>query len=679
MKYSAPLDGLRAVAILAVLVFHVHPAALPGGFTGVDVFFVLSGYLIASVILHDIRKGHFSMQEFYLRRIQRLLPNAVAMVLVTIALSYFALLPLSTVKVAEHGVWSLFNVSNFYIWRYVGGYWGDSAASLPLLHTWSLAIEEQFYVVFPVALWLLSRRPRLCSTMSLLALASFAVGVYGTWTRPVATFYLLPTRAWELLAGASLAAYCVPADPTRTLRVLKSTAFTELLGWSGLGLIVAGFVWIGESDNFPGVVALVPTIGTLAVLASIAAGGAGPAEMLGRGPMVLVGKLSYSIYLWHWPLIVLGRNYATLTGYSQSTGAIVGASIGVALSVIAYQFIEQPLRKRGPGRTRRLWVIATGFATVAATCLIVSRYHPVADPAGYFNRPVFSRLRYNVHENSAADEALNATKFADVIVPPAEPHPPDVWNLGGIIHHWGPGNPRIVVLGSSHALMYGSLIDSICEQLKIPVAFFSADGVSVFFSGSDDTRPAAVKFTDEFNAARKKWISEWRPDAILVIDRWDNYDAAPADFDRQVRDLVAELSPFTKHVILFSQAPVLRVGETNNLREFVVWKMKSAGSPPTMEPDTKEPFRRSTLATFENLTHEFPKLELLRADQLFYNADGSVRYLSGRSFLYADDDHLTDAGAELVRNLCTQAIATACGIDLDKSNAGHQATRRDAD
>jgi hypothetical protein len=129
---------------------------------------------------------------------------------------------------------------------------------------------------------------------------------------------------------------------------------------------------------------------------------------------------------------------------------------------------------------------------------------------------------------------------------------------------------------------------------------------------------------------------------------------------------------------LFSQAPVLRVGESNNLREYVVWKMKSGGSPPSMEPDTKEPFRRSTLETFESLTHEFPKVELLRADEPFYNADGSVRYLSGRSFLYADDDHLTEAGAELVRDLCTQALATACGIDPGKSTADHLATSHDA-
>ena len=384
MKYSAPLDGLRAVAILAVLAFHTLPGVLPGGFTGVDVFFVLSGYLIASVILHDIRDGKFSLREFYLRRIQRLLPNAAFMVLVTVALSYFALLPLATVKVAEHGIWSLLNLSNIYIWRNVGGYWGDSAASVPLLHTWSLAIEEQFYVLFPVTLWLLSKRPRLCSMMSCLALASFGLGVYLTTSHQIAAFYLLPTRAWELLAGAALGAYRVPVAVERSLRTFDTVRATKYIGWGGLALVLAGFFMINETSNFPGFVALVPTLGTLAILVSIADGGAGPAWLLSRPPMVLIGKLSYSIYLWHWPLIVLGKNYANASGRSPQMGALGGAFLGVVFAGLAYRYIEQPLRQRGPGRRRRLWMIAGGFATCATACLLMTLSRPSRRSAGLF-------------------------------------------------------------------------------------------------------------------------------------------------------------------------------------------------------------------------------------------------------------------------------------------------------
>ncbi|HEY4232075.1 MAG TPA: acyltransferase family protein [Lacipirellulaceae bacterium] len=671
MKYSAPLDGLRAVAILAVLAFHALPGTLQGGFTGVDVFFVLSGYLIASVILHDIRDGRFSLREFYLRRIQRLLPNAVLMILVTVTLSYFALLPLATVKVAEHGVWSLLNLSNLYIWRNVGGYWGDSAASVPLLHTWSLAIEEQFYVLFPITLWVLSRRPRLCSIMSFLALGGFALGAYLTRSHPIAAFYLLPTRAWELLSGAALGAYRVPAVADRALRICKSARITAFAGWGGLALVVAGFFLINEGSNFPGIVALVPTIGTLAVLISIADGGPGPARFLSRPTMVLIGKLSYSIYLWHWPLIVLGKSYANLMGWSTQAGALIGALIGIALAAVAYQFIEQPLRLRGPGRRQRLITIAVGFSACATACVLMSMSHPIADPSGYFDRPVFSGQQYNVREVSAVDEAMSATKFADVVLPSAESHPHDVWNSGGIVHHWGSVNPRVVVIGSSHALMYAKLIDDICQRLGISVAFLSADGVSVFFTDGDDKRPSAVAFTTEFNAARKKWISQWKPDAVLMIDRWDNYDSAPQEFSRMLRELVGELSSHARHVICFSQVPVLPVGETINLREYVVWKMRSNGSIPRITEDIKEPFRRSALAIIDAVARDFPKLQLLRVDQPFYADDGTVRYASGRTFFYADDNHLSDAGAEQLREVCTRAIAAACDVPIGISLADH--------
>jgi peptidoglycan/LPS O-acetylase OafA/YrhL len=586
------------------------------------------------------------------------------MVLVTVALSYFALLPLATVKVAEHGIWSLLNLSNIYIWRNVGGYWGDSAASVPLLHTWSLAIEEQFYVLFPVTLWLLSKRPRLCSVMSCLAVASFALGVYLTRSHQIAAFYLLPTRAWELLAGAALGTYRVPAAVERSLRTFDAIRVMKYVGWGGLALVVAGFFMINETSSFPGFVALVPTLGTLAILASIADGGAGPAGFLSRPPMVLVGKLSYSIYLWHWPLIVLGKHYANVSGRSPESGALGGALVGVVFAGLAYRYIEQPLRQRGPGRGRRLWMIASGFVTCATACVLMAVSHPVADPMGFFDRLTFSGQQYNVRETSAADEALSATKFADVLLPPAEPHAPDMWSRGGIIHNWGSANPRVVVIGSSHALMYGKLIDDICRQLKVSVAFLSADGISAFFEEGEDKRPSAVEFSEKFNAARLKWISQWEPDAVLVIDRWDNYADAPAQFDHRLRELVSELSLHARNVICFSQVPVLRVGETSNLREYVVSKMNGDGSVPEMAADAKEPFRVSAKAAIESATSDFPKLHLLRADQPFYTDDGSVRYAAGRTFFYADDNHLSDAGAEQLRDICTRAIAAACNVPV---------------
>ena len=657
MKYVSSLTGVRAVAILGVLGFYAMPGTFRGGFTGVDVFFVLSGYLITSVILYDIRRENFTMREFYLRRIQRLLPNAALMILATVTLYFIFILPLNAVKVAQHGLWALFNLSNVYILRNFGGYWGDLAASAPLLHTWSLAIEEQFYLTFPVILLLLSRRTRLFAVMVCLSLASFALCFYGTRAHPTATFYLLPTRAWEPLLGAALATYLVPATADRPLLKVKSFLATELAGWAGLAMIVAGFLFIPEGNHFPGTIALVPTIGTLFLLVSIANGETGPARLLSKSYFVVTGELSYSLYLWFWPLLVIGRTYANLAGRSQRIGGMIGAAIGVGLAVIAYWAVERPLRRRGPGRGRRLLAVGAAFSACVIVCLTVSLRHPIADPLGHFDRPAYYGLLYSV-ANVSKINFTQETKYADVLMPERTDEP-ELWTNGGIVHDWGKGSPRLVVLGSSHAIMYGRLIDDICKQLGISVAFLSADATPVFFdtkvvgSSSDST------LAQSFNAARRRWINEWNPDAVLVMDRWDALDTEPADFNRKLREFIGELAPHTGSVIVFSQVPVLRLGQSINLREYVTWYLKKFGHLPTIAPDAKEPIRKASIRTIEAVARDFPKVHLFRADTLFYLDDGSVRYSSGRSFLYIDDNHLSDAGADLVREMCRRAIIQA--------------------
>ena len=617
------------------------------------------------------------MREFYLRRIQRLLPNAVATVLITVALTSIFLLPSDVVKVARHGLWTAFNLSNIYIWRNVGGYWADSAASAPLLHTWSLAVEEQFYLAFPVTLWFMARgkRPHILPAMACLVLASFGLNVYGTWTHPAANFYLLPTRAWEPLLGAALAAYRVPVTATLPLRSIKLTWVTEVAGWAGLAMIVAGFFLVTEDQGFPGLIALLPTVGALAVLVSIADGEGQIAHLLARPFLVLVGKLSYSLYLWHWPLIVIGRTYADLIGQSPQAGALVGASLGGGLSALAYWAIEKPLRFRGPGRGRRLLVIAASFSFCAVVSLLVSLRHPIADPLGVFDRPTFQGELYSVIGDGSPEGLLAATRYFDVLIPPPQHRPADAWRTGGLIHDWGASKlPRVVVLGSSHALMYGALIDDICKRVGVSVAFLCADGTSVFFQSEATGKSPSLALAPEFDAARKKWLNEWNPDLVLAIDRWDYKldPQGPLAFERRLPELVRDLEPYTRRILLFSQVPVLRLGENVNLREFATWYLRRMGSLPLISPDPNEPIRRFTVAVMEEVVRDHPKVQLLRADLPFYLNDGSVRYSSGRSFLYADDDHLSEAGAELLREPLTRTIVDACSLTSVRPGASSQ-------
>jgi peptidoglycan/LPS O-acetylase OafA/YrhL len=207
VTYLPFIDGLRAVAILAVVAYHAFPRALPGGFAGVDVFFVVSGFLITRFIYHEINERHFSFPSFLVRRARRLLPAAVVCLTLTLAIGYFVLPPAGFQDLGRSLVATVLMYANFFFYR-LAGYFSPQASELPLLHTWSLAVEEQFYLLFPLLLLLLlpRRNGRQTLVLSLLALLSFALSAAGVSAMPSATFYLVPTRAWELLLGALLAA-----------------------------------------------------------------------------------------------------------------------------------------------------------------------------------------------------------------------------------------------------------------------------------------------------------------------------------------------------------------------------------------------------------------------------------------------------------------------------------------
>lgn len=439
------------------------------------------------------------------------------------------------------------------------------------------------------------------------------------------------------------------------MRTSPATTATGVVGWAGLATVLMSFFVLSEAQDFPGWVVLLPTGGTLAVLYAIADSGTAAARLLARPLPVLVGKLSYSLYLWHWPAIVLGRTWCELNGYPPEWGTRLGAGGGVVLAALAYRAIERPLRQRGPGRRRRLLVLATGFAGCAAATLLLSRWHPAIDAAAWFD-PLHNEARlYDSARIGAGGARAEGTKYADVLVPPVPRRAVEAWKSGGIVHDWGHGRPRVVVLGSSHALMYGSLLDGICRELDLPVAFLSAQASRVYFD--------LDKSTAAFDAARRRWLREWHPDLVIVIDRWDwGKDArAPGGFEPLLRRLLAELEPHSRRVLLFTQVPVLRLGEKVNLREFVLWRRRLTGSFPTLAPDLHEPIRRAMVATMEALAQTDPQLRILRADRPFYLPDGSVRYASGRDFYYLDDDHLTTAGAGVLRQEITQAIQEALG------------------
>ncbi len=661
MTYLKPLDGIRAIAIIAVLVFHISPTALRGGFTGVDVFFVISGFLITSILLNDIHEGRFSIREFYLRRIQRLLPNIVVTVLAVLVL-WTAFLPLSTARATgSHALWTLSNASNIYIWRNLGSYWGNSAERAPLTHTWSLGIEEQFYLIFPCSLLLLIRlQPnRLRFWLTIATVLSFGVCLYGSYSHPAVTFYLLPTRVWELLLGTLVAADRFPCrgggDPPMGAQQREARTAA---GWGGILMIGASFLAIGEGDAFPGWVCLFPTVGTALLLWSVVDGETALSRWLSSRFMAGTGKLSYSLYLWHWPLITFGKIQADLHGLPRLVGSAAGGVGGVILAWIAYVCVEQPLRDRGPGRRWRICSIAAGFALVAFFSNHVASRPRVADPARLFDSPTFSGRLFDA--GATSDNGFDkAIQSYDVHFPPEDRGRKESWRTGGIIHPYGDGRPEVVVLGSSHALMYSMLIDNICRKLGVSVSFLGVDGGSpAFLEAKANSKFSTQLEADEFDEARRRFLREWRPKAAFVIDRWDVQPDAKV-FETKFRSFLGEVGPWVGRVIFVAQVPVHQVGDEVNLREIVALRMDKSRSLPRLDPDPKDALRRQVAARAESLVAIFDNLRVLRADTPFYQSDGSIRYADGRSFFYADDDHLSDAGSEVVRALFERAIIEA--------------------
>lgn len=366
--YRADIQGLRALAVVPVVLFHAMPSLVPGGFLGVDIFFVISGYLITQILLRDLAAQKMSIAGFYVKRVKRLFPALYVMLFTTVCAGIVLLPDDDREELFATVVGTVLFSSNI-VFLKITDYFGGAAEFKPLLHTWSLAVEEQFYLVFPPLLAFLFARFRgqVRAILWSIAALSFIACIVLVSVRPDAAFYLPFTRAWELLAGALLAAGAVPRS--------RASFVLDAASLFGLGLIVASMALVDQSMTFPGWVGLPAVIGTVLVLY----GGEGRLSWAGRAlslPMLVwIGGLSYSLYLWHWPILVYLK-WLTLSELS-----VISAVIGVAVSVLAawasLVWIERPALRLNWSPTR---VLASGGGTIAA-CVTAVMAMAVTMPA----------------------------------------------------------------------------------------------------------------------------------------------------------------------------------------------------------------------------------------------------------------------------------------------------------
>lgn len=362
MKYRPDIDGLRAVAVMPVLFFHAGIPWFPGGFVGVDVFFVISGYLITTIIAQEIREGRFSLWRFYERRLRRIAPALLVVCAATVPFAWAWMTPNEFDDYAQSLFATALSVSNFLFWKEVD-YFAAAAELKPLLHTWSLAIEEQFYVVLPLLLLLVRPLGRAFAVIAVLAILSFGATFWLSAMDDAANFYLLPTRFWELAVGALLAL----AGPHMRIGNALARNIASVLG---LGLIVGAILFVDGARSYPGPWTLLPVAGT-AILLTLSNEDTWTGRLLSTAPLVGIGLISYSLYLWHQPLFAFARIRLFEEVPRHTYLVLIAAAI--TLAWLSWRFVEKPFRDR-----RRIGT-KPAMAAIGVVCVGVFAFGLAAD------------------------------------------------------------------------------------------------------------------------------------------------------------------------------------------------------------------------------------------------------------------------------------------------------------
>lgn len=371
-RYRLDIQGLRALAVVPVVLFHAHPALVPGGYVGVDIFFVISGYLITRILLRELDLGRMSIADFYVRRINRLFPALYVMLAVSIAAGLVLLPPNSLAELARTVIGTVFFVSNL-VFMQLADYFAGPSDFRPLLHTWSLAVEEQYYVIFPPLLLFVHRYARrwLGAILWAGAIVSFALCIWMVRDHPEAAFYLPVTRAWELLVGSLLAAGVVPH--------VRNTRSLDILSIAGLTMIVATMASINADTTFPGWAGLFPCIGTALILQAGAGRDSWAGRLLSWAPFVWIGALSYSLYLWHWVILAYLR-WVTL-GTPDTVQLVLAVVASISVAWVSLRFVEKPVVARKWHGKR---VLAGGAMTIGVAAAIAATIQVAGGLPGRF-------------------------------------------------------------------------------------------------------------------------------------------------------------------------------------------------------------------------------------------------------------------------------------------------------
>lgn len=500
MTFRHDINLLRALAVLVVVLFHFQIAGTRGGFIGVDIFFVISGYLMTQIIFTACNGGHFSLREFYFARAKRIIPALIVVCLAVMLFGWFLVLPKGYQSLSEHVLASLMFTSNVSYAMEAGRYFDATAGSKWLLHTWSLSAEWQFYLIYPLAVLLARRWLGHHGARSLLAVAaicSFALAIYAGGRYPSANFYLLPSRAWEMLVGGLVYLYPL-AWSLRQQRWLSGLALIVLLASAAL---------IEHQGAWPTGLTLVPVLAS-ALFLSVAFGSSKLAQL---PPIGWLGRISYSLYLWHWPVVVALTKFGV---QGEIPWLVTGLAVSLICAQLSFRYVEEPMRRIQLSQLTVGRNAVLGMSALGAYLLVMAGSYAVASKHGLSDRvsPEITRINklvdYKQEEGMREGQCFLSSRHDD----------PGAFD-DGLCLALDPQRPNILLIGDSHAAHFWSGLKHTLNQVNVLQA--TASGCKPLLEGAGEMRCTAL---------RDRIFSEFLPshhlDAVILSANWVEEDLA---------------------------------------------------------------------------------------------------------------------------------------------------------
>lgn len=635
--YRPEIDGLRAISVAIVIAFHFNPTWLPGGYVGVDVFFVISGYLLTGIIIREFCGGEFSFVNFYIRRIRRILPALIGLVLISSVAGYFILPPGDYANMARSALYALAAISNYYFYSNTG-YFDDAAATMPFLHTWSLGVEEQFYIVWPALVWCAAHLTRgnvrsFVGCLLLIAGVSFVINIQTSLADNLADFYLIQNRAWELALGG-----CIAIIPRR---LSECGRLADAIAAAGLIAILLTAALLPERIVYPSWYGSIVVVGSAGVIA-FSNNRTTIGRLLSSPPFIFFGRISYSLYLYHWPILVFWAHSNSF----QSSSLIELAAI-LALTIVAswlsWRFIETPFRAlRIQSFTKGAAFILATQSSIAGICLIIVMV------SGFPQR-----LPKSVVPLGSSAEMWNWPC----------PHPDELPILKTQCvagREWTRAQHKIVLWGDSNAFHTVPIMDAAIGDRDVSAAHIGGCSPAVRMGLANYYRHDDLTYNERCDAIRRLNVSEFQAhpevSAIIVVSAWaavaealksnasdpPNHAHGTLLLEESLRLLVREIQARGRKIVILAEIPKWQMNPIPCLisQQKALWRWKRCQKDlgALSKKEYFDWFQKPTQAALSRVCQD-RKCAVVYPDQRLCRGDRCDSYIN-EEFVYRDEGHL---------------------------------------